>query len=267
MANLGIFTPAGIIASDEKQLLFISIGLMLIVVIPVIILTVVFAWKYRASNTKAKYSPEFTHSNLLEIIWWGIPIILIGILSVITWISSHKYDPYRPLDVNTPPLEIQVVALDWKWLFIYPKQHIASVNLVEIPVNTPIKFVITSDAPMNSFEVPELAGQIYAMPGMRTELNLMATRTGEFPGYSANYTGIGFAGMNFKAKVVSAEEYENWVKTSKKSENKLTQTNYDQLARQSENNPVAIYSDPADDLFYNIIMKYMMPMPQKQVTP
>lgn len=261
--GMGVLNPAGTIASDEKLLLVTAVGLMLFVVVPVIILNFWFAWKYRASNTKAKYSPEFSHSTILEVIWWTIPIIIIGILAVITWISSHRYDPYRPLNVKTKPIVIQVIALDWKWLFIYPQQNIASVNFVQFPINVPVQFLITADAPMNSFQIPELAGQIYAMPGMRTELNLMGTQTGDFPGMSTNYSGVGFAGMTFTARVSSQADFDAWVKKTQKSQQKLTPDSYHQLALPSENNPQAFYSPVSKDLFNNVIMSFMMPMPQK----
>ena len=263
VAHMGVLDPKGTIAVDERLLLFTAVGLMLLVVIPVIFLTFYFAWKYRASNTKAKYSPEFAHSTILEVVWWTIPIIIIAILAVITWVSSHRYDPYRPLDnvQGKKPLVIQVVAMDWKWLFIYPQQNIASVNFVQLPVNTPVRFFITADAPMNSFQIPQLAGQIYAMPGMQTELNVMGTENGDYPGISANYSGVGFAGMTFTARVSSQADFDAWVKKTQQSQQKLSSAVYDELAKPSENNPVAFYAPVSHDLFSNIIMKYMMPMP------
>jgi len=267
MVNLGVLSPHGIIASDERLLLITAVGLMLIVVIPVIILTVVFAWKYRASNTKAKYSPDFAHSTILEVIWWSIPIIIIGILAVITWVTSHRYDPYRPLDIKTKPIIIQVIALDWKWLFIYPDQNIATVNFVELPVNVPVRFFITADAPMNSFQIPQLAGQIYAMPGMRTELNLMASQTGDFMGMSTNYSGVGFAGMNFTARATSQADFDTWVKTVQKSSQRLSKDAYKQLQQPSENNSVQSYSTVTNDLFNNVMMSYMMPMAEPMTKP
>ncbi|MDX2164375.1 MAG: ubiquinol oxidase subunit II [Gammaproteobacteria bacterium] len=261
--NMGVLDPKGTIAADQRLLLFTAIGLMLFVVIPVILMNFYFAWKYRASNTKAKYSPDFAHSTLLEIIWWGVPIIIIAILGTITWITSHRYDPYRPLDNvgAKKPLVIQVIAMNWKWLFIYPQQNIASVNFVQMPVNTPVRFFITADAPMNSFQIPQLAGQIYAMPGMQTELNVMATENGDYPGISANYSGVGFAGMTFTARVSSQADFDAWVKKTQQSQQKLSKAVYAQLAKPSENNPVAFYAPVSNNLFNNVIMSYMMPMP------
>ncbi|HEV2613305.1 MAG TPA: ubiquinol oxidase subunit II [Gammaproteobacteria bacterium] len=263
MDRMGVMDPKGLIAADERLLIFTSFALMLLVVIPVILLTFYFAWKYRASNTKAKYSPEFAHSTVLEVVWWTIPIIIIAILGTITWITSHRYDPYRPLNVNTKPIVIQVVAMNWKWLFIYPDQNIASVNFVQFPVNVPVRFYITADAPMNSFQIPQLAGQIYAMAGMRTELNLMATHNGDYAGLSTNYSGIGFAGMMFTARATSQADFDAWVKSvqQSKSNQRLSKEAYKQLEQPSENNPVATYSSVTNDLFNNVIMSYMMPMP------
>lgn len=265
---MGVLDPKGIIASDEKLLLVTAVGLMLLVVIPVILLNFYFAWKYRASNTKAKYSPEFAHSTILEIVWWTIPIIIIAILGTITWITSHNYDPYRPLNSKVKPLVIQVIAMNWKWFFIYPDQNIATVNFVQMPVNVPVEFDITADAaPMNSFQIPQLAGQIYAMPGMRTELHLMANHMGDFAGISANYSGIGFAGMTFTARATSQADFDTWVKNIQKSNKPLTADGYKQLLLPSENNPVATYSAVPKDLFNNVLMSYMMPMPQKVNKP
>lgn len=259
--HMGVLDPKGTIAVDERLLLFTAVGLMLLVVIPVILLNFIFAWKYRASNTKAKYSPDFAHSTILEIVWWTIPIIIIAILATITWITSHRYDPYRPLDnTKVKPLVIQVVALNWKWLFIYPEQNIATVNFVQMPENVPVRFFITADAPMNSFQIPQLAGQIYAMPGMQTELNVMGTEDGDYPGFSANYSGVGFSGMTFTARVSSQKDFDEWVKKSQHTKQKLSKDVYEQLAQPSENNPVAYYAPVSPDLFNYVIMKYMMPM-------
>lgn len=254
-----LLDPAGIIAASEKHILINSVLLMLLVVVPVIVLTVAFAWHYRSSNTKAKYEPEWAHSTLLEIIWWGVPIVIIIILAAITWISSHKLDPYRPLTGKGKPLVIQVVALNWKWLFIYPQQHIATVNFLELPVNTPVRFLITADAPMNSFDIPRLAGQIYAMSGMQTKLNILATKEGDYRGLSTNYSGEGFADMYFTAHVGTMDEFNQWVSATQKSKQKLTMDAYNQLAQPSKKVAPEFYSGVTDGLFHSVIMKYMMP--------
>jgi len=255
-----VLDPKGIIAADEKHLLITAVLLMLIIVVPVIIVTFVIAYRYRASNKNAKYTPDWSHSNLLEAIWWSVPIVIIAILATITWISAHQLDPYRPLNSKVKPVTIEVIALDWKWLFIYPEQHIATINYVEFPVNTPVTFLITADAPMNSFQIPALGGQIYAMAGMQTKMHYLATEMGVYDGRSVSFSGDGFSGMAFKAHVTSDAEFKAWVKSVQASPNKLTMDVYNQLVQPSENNPVVYYSSFVDGLYNTVIMKFMMPM-------
>ena len=257
--DTAIFAPKGIIALQERNLIITTTLLMLIVVIPVLVLTFFFAWKYRATNKHAKYTPDWASNETLEAIWWAIPGVIILILAVITWKSTHELDPYKPLNSSVKPLTIQVVALDWKWLFIYPEQHIATVNLVEFPAGTPINFEITADAPMNSFWIPALGGQIYAMPGMRTQLHLMATEAGTFSGTSANFSGPGFSGMKFVAKSVSQSEFLEWAYAVKSASSTLTYDEYTTLSAPSKNQPVSLYAEVADGLYDKIIMKFMAP--------
>jgi len=257
--NMGVFNPKGIMALAERNLIVTATLLMLVVVVPVFILLAVFAWRYRASNIKAKYTPDWQSNTALEIIWWTIPTIIIITLGTITWKSSHALDPFKPLESNIPPITIEVVALDWKWLFIYPEQNIASVNFVQFPKDTPVNFRITADAPMNSFWIPQLAGQIYAMAGMDTRLHVMATEEGEYAGLSANYSGAGFSGMKFVAKASSQEEFDQWVQQVRQSPNTLNFYEYDKLAEKSRDNAVAYYSSVEDGLYGKIIMKYMVP--------
>lgn len=258
--KFAVLDPKGIIAADEKRLLLIAVGLMLIVVIPAIAMTFMFAWKFRASNTKAKYTPDKAHNNALEAVVWGVPCLIIAILATLTWFSSHKLDPYRPLDVAAKPITIQAIALDWKWLFIYPDQKIATVNYLQIPINAPVLFLVTADAPMNSLAIPQLSGQIYAMAGMQTKLNIMANAAGEYRGLSTNFSGDGFSGMRFKVKAGTQQEFEDWVNEVKKSPKMLTMETYNKLAQPSENSPVEYFTVPEQGLYNNIIMKYMMPM-------
>src|SRR5437868_3793345 len=178
--NIPVLQPRGTIGKQEQRLIITALLLSLIVVIPVFVMLFGFAWKYREGNKSARYDPDFDHSRTLESIWWGVPLILISILAVITWRSAHQLDPFKALDSKTPPVAIQAISLRWKWLFIYPQQNIASVNFIQMPVNTPINFEITSDAPMNSFWIPQLGGQIYSMSGMATNLNLEATQPGSY---------------------------------------------------------------------------------------
>ena len=259
-----ILNPKGLIAEKELQIIIIATALMLTVVIPVFVLLFYICWKYRASNKQATYDPYWDHNILAETIWWGFPFIIIFILSLVTYTSSHELDPFKPIQSDTKPLRIQVVALQWKWLFIYPEEKIATINFFQIPKNTPIKFEITADAPMNSFWLPQLGGQIYAMPAMRSELNLIADESGDYRGSSANISGTGFAGMAFIARASSKEDYDKWVKGVKESQNSLDGKEYDQLVHPSEYVPVSLYVLKDDDLFDSIIMKYMRPQ-QKHI--
>lgn len=259
-SHVDVLSPAGVIGQKERHLMIITTLLGLIVVIPVFILTGWIAWTYREGNKRpTKYSPNWDHSFKLEFIWWALPLAIITLLAVITWKSSHQLDPSRPLSSNQKPIDVQVVALQWKWLFIYPQQNIASVNLVQFPVNTPIDFQITSDAPMNSFWIPKLGGQIYAMSGMSTHLHLMADQAGEFGGSSANISGRGFAGMHFTAKAASQSDFEQWVNKVKKTPTQLTADKYNQLSQPSENQPVSVFNSAMPNLFDAVMLKYMEP--------
>ena len=245
-----------------------STVLMLIIVIPVIALTVLFAWRYRHSNTEATYTPDWDHSTQLELVIWAAPLLIIIALGALTWISSHTLDPYRPLrrlDAARPvpagakPLTIEVVALDWKWLFIYPEQGIAVVNEVAAPVDVPINFKITASAVMNSFFVPALAGQIYAMPGMQTQLHAVMNQPGEYAGFSANYSGAGFSGMHFEFRGLSASEFEQWVQSAKGAGQDLSKSRYLQLAQPSEREPVRRYSTVDAGLYDAILNQCVTP--------
>jgi len=261
--NIVVMNPKGMIGMRQRELFITASLLMLIVVIPVFVLTLFFAWKYKESNRKSKYTPEWEHSYLAEFLWWGIPMVIIVILSVITWKSSHELNPFKPLDSDKKPLVIQVLALEWKWLFIYPEQGIATVNFFQFPEKTPINFEISADAPMNSFWIPQLGGQIYAMPAMRSKLHLIASEVGVFRGCSAHISGEGFSGMNFDAKSSSQEDFDRWVKSVKQSSNNLNLDEYNQLAKPSSYNPVTSYVLMQQDLFDRIVMKYHMPAQEK----
>jgi len=257
--NMGVFNPKGIIALAEMNLIITTTLLMLIVVIPVFVMLAVFSWRYRAGNTKAKYSPDWHRSMVLEVIWWAVPIIIIVIIARVTWVSSHDLDPYKPIASNVQPITIQVVALEWKWLFIYPDQNIATVNFVQLPIDTPVNFRITGDAPMNSFWIPQLAGQIYAMAGMDTALHMLASEEGDYAGVSANYSGVGFSGMKFIARASSQEEFDQWVRTVRMSPDVLGIDEYAKLAEKSRDNEVSHYSSVHRGLYDKIIMKFMVP--------
>jgi len=258
-AHLAVFQAAGTISQQERNLIVIALLLSLIVVIPVFTMFIAILWRYRAGNTKAAYSPKLDRNNLAETVWWLIPSLIILVLSIITWTSSHTLDPYRSFS-NARPLTIQVVSLDWKWLFIYPDQGIATVNYVQFPEHTPVTFDITSDTVMNSFWIPRLAGQIYAMPGMSTQLHIMARGTGSYNGSSANISGKGFAGMTFTAKATSAQDFSRWTESVKHGKDTLDSSTYAALSKPSENNKPAFYASVQSGLYDTIVMNYMMPM-------
>lgn len=253
-----VLFPEGMIGKEQIRLLWIIQGLMLIIIIPVFVLTFIFSWKYRAGNKNEKYDPHLVDHLGAEVIWWTLPLIMVGILSILTWVKTHELDPYRPIPSENKPLTIQVVATQWNWLFIYPEQLIASLNFLEIPKDVPIHFEITSDAPMNSFWIPELGGQIYAMPKMMTELYLIANKVGEFTGRSANISGKGFAGMHFVTRSALPDSFESWVKEAKESKNPLDYEVYTELAKPQEDTPPKLFTLEDPDLFHRILMKYMV---------
>ncbi len=257
--NIAVLEPKGMIAEKESHLIITASLLMLIVVVPVLILTWFFAWRYREGNVKALHTPDWEHNTIAEVCWWGIPLVIIGILAMITWKSTHDLNPFNPIVSDKKAVKIQVVALQWKWLFIYPEQGIATVNFIQFPVDTPVNFEITADAPMNSFWIPQLGGMIYAMPAMRSKLHLIASEMGDFRGVSANLSGTGFAGMTFVAKSSSLADFEGWVQTVRQSKSQLTAESYKQLVMPSQNNPVATYILQDNNLFEEVLMKYMPP--------
>lgn len=252
-----VLQPAGPIAAGQKQLLITASLLMLLIVVPVLVMAFAIAWRYRESNKKATFSPTWDHSRVAETIWWLIPAALIAILAVMTWQSTYKYDPYRPIASVNKTLNIQVVALNWHWLFIYPEQKMASIDTLYMPVNTPVKFDITADAPMNSFWIPQLGGQIYAMPGMNTQLNLLADRSGVFNGSSANLSGRGFADMKFKAIATTQAQFDNWAKVASRSL-PMGYAQYNYVASLGRQEPkIKTYGEPEAGLYDRILNKYM----------
>lgn len=260
--NLVLFNASGDVARQQGDLIVVSTLLMLIIILPVMALTVFFAWRYRASNKVAEYKPEWDHSTSLELIIWAAPLLIIIALGALVWIATHTLDPYQPLkridadrriDFTTEPMTIEVVALDWKWLFIYPEQGIATVNELAAPIDKPIRFKITSTSVMNSFYIPALAGQIYAMPGMETQLNAVLNEPGVFDGFSANYSGAGFSGMKFKFHGMSDADFTQWVQKNKTASLKLTKQEFLQLQQPSERDPVKRYSAVAPTLFHDIL--------------
>jgi cytochrome o ubiquinol oxidase subunit 2 len=255
-SNLDVLDPKGSVGMAERSLIAVSTWAMLIVVIPVIALTLIFAWRYRASNKSAEYRPKWAHSTGIEIAVWLIPSLIILFLAVLTWKSTHELDPYRPLESQVKPINVEVVALDWKWLFIYPDLGIATVNQLEFPVGTPVNFNITSDSVMNSFFIPQLGGQIYAMAGMQTRLHLIADEAGDYAGESANFSGKGFSDMKFRAIASSPEEFNAWVAKVRASQDNLDMNRYNVVSQPGEKAPVTYFSSVDPKLFHNIIARY-----------
>ena len=253
---MAILDPKGQVGAAEKSLILTAAALMLIVIIPVIIMTVVFAWRYRASNKKATYSPEWAHSRPLEIIVWVVPLCIVSILAYLAWTRSHALDPFRPIEPGRSALTVQVISLDWKWLFIYPDQHVAAVNEVAFPVNTPVNFLLTSDTVMNSFFIPRLGSQIYTMAGMQTQLHLVADSVGSYHGLSANFSGQGFSGMTFTARAMSAADFQDWLGRARSAARPLDRAAYAMLARPSQDNPVEYFSPVEPKLFAGVLDKY-----------
>ena len=261
-----VLHPAGAVAAQQGHLIVVSTVLMLLVIVPVIALTLLFAWRYRKSNTRAIYAPDWDHSTQLELVIWAVPLLIIIALGAVTWISTHTLDPYRPLErldathpvaAGTQPLTVEVVALDWKWLFIYPQQGIAVVNELAAPVDVPITFKITASSVMNSFFIPALAGQIYAMPGMQTELHAVINRRGDYDGFSANYSGAGFSDMRFKFHGMSTGDFDRWVQAAKASGRTLDRDGYQQLQQPSEHDPVRRYANVAAGLYDAVVDRSM----------
>ncbi|MCO4094968.1 MAG: ubiquinol oxidase subunit II [Acidovorax sp.] len=260
-----VLNPAGDVASQQGLLVVQATVLMLIIIVPVIALTLWFAWKYRhnnAANTEDDYDPEWHHSTTLELVIWTVPLLIIIALGALTWIGTHKLDPYRPLDrisatkplaPQVKPLEVQVVAMDWKWLFFYPEQGIATVNELAAPVDRPIIFKLTATSTMNAFFVPDLAGMIYAMPGMQTELNAVINKPGVYKGLSSHYSGAGFSGMTFKFHGLSDADFAQWVQTAKTEGKALDKQTYLNLVKPSTRDPVQRFGRVEDGLYNKVL--------------
>lgn len=251
-----VLNPKGPIADAERGLLIDAFSVMMLVIVPVIVMAFWFAWRYRASNRAARYEPKWAESKLVDSIVWLIPAAIVIAVAVLVWRSTHRLDPYRPIASDVPALDIQVVGQDWKWLFIYPEQGIATVNQMAIPAGRPISLRITSDTVMNSFYVPALAGQIYAMAGMQTRLQLLASQPGKFVGRNTQYSGGGFSDQFFEVLATTPAEFDAWVAKAKQSPDKLDPATYARLAVRSRNVPFTYYSTVEPKLFDSIISRY-----------
>lgn len=249
----GVLVPKGPVGDQEKQLLLEALVPMLIVITPIIILTLWFAWWFRASNARATYRPRWEYSGRVEFSIWMIPLLVILFLGALAWVGAHQLDPYQPLASKRKPLVVQVVAMDWRWLFIYPEQGVASVNELAIPVDTPVSFKLTSATVMNSFFIPSLGGQIYAMPGMQTQLQLQASEPGNYRGLSAQFSGDGFSDMHFQVLATDAAGFDAWVQRARSAATQLDVTAYDRLAADHKVGGNAYYSPVTDALFDHAI--------------
>src|SRR5215470_16522768 len=256
----GVLDPKGPIAAAERLILFNSTGIMLAIVIPTMIATLGVAYWFRASNQRARYMPEFDYSGRLELLVWSIPIMTVLLVGGVTWIGAYDLDPRKPLASTAKPVRVQVVSLDWKWLFIYPDHGIATVNALTVPVGTPISFELTSSGVMNSFFVPQLGGQIYTMAGMVTRLNLQADHAGTFRGMSANYSGAGFSDMYFNVDAVPVERFAQWVAATRTAGPVLDAQTYANLAKPSKAVQPFAYRDVAPDLFKSIVSVGLQPV-------
>jgi cytochrome o ubiquinol oxidase subunit 2 len=251
----GVLDPQGPIASAQLLLLINSTAIMLVVVVPVILATLGFAWWYRSSNARATRGEDRAYEGRIEFVTWSIPALIVILLGGVIWIGSHQLDPRAPIPANADPLRVDVVALDWKWLFIYPDQGVAAVNQLVVPVGTPINFRLTSATVMNSFFVPQLGSQIYTMGGMTTHLNLLADTLGEYPGFSANFSGDGFSEMRFVVKAVPAGDFDGWVAQARGSGSALDDAGYAELAKPSQAVPPTTYRAVDPKLFERIVDK------------
>jgi len=256
--NVQILNPQGFVALQERNLIYLAVALMLIGAIPVFIMAIFVGRKYHANNTNAAYSPDWDHHHGLQIFFWGFLITIMSALSVIVWVAAHQLDPHVALEPDKKPFVVQVFALRYKWLFVYPQQGIASVNYVEFPEKTPLTFEITaSDTPMTSFWIPQLGGQIYAMSGMATQTHLIADTVGQYRGASSEINGDGYADMVFTAHSVTKSDFAAWAKRVKHSPNKLTYDSFKKLSQPSIPAQVTFYSSTPDNLFTTIVMQYM----------
>lgn len=263
-----VLDPSGDVASQQADMVIIATVLMLLIIVPVMALTVMFARKYRASNTEAEYEPEWEHSTQLELVIWAAPLLIIIALGAVTWTGTHKLDPYhpierldasRPLPAGVTPLEVEVVALDWKWLFIYPQYGIATVNELAAPVDRPVHFRLTASRVMNDFYIPALAGQVYAMPSMETQLNAVINAPGTYEGFNANYSGEGFNYMKFPFHGLTDAQFDQWIGQAKASGRTLDRAAYLQLDKPSKAVPVIRYSGVAADLYQRAMNNCVAP--------
>lgn len=256
--NIALFHTKGLIAQEQRELMIFAVVILLIATIPTLFILYFTAWKYRESNTKAVHDPLARQSPFVAGMMWLIPMAFLIAMAPVLWSSTHRLEPNKAIAADAKPITIQVVAMRWKWVFLYPEQQIATVNFVQIPKDTPVTFQLTADeAPMSSFWIPNLGGQIYAMTSHVNKLNLIGDTVGDYPGSTPEINGSGFSGMKFTARVSSTNDFESWVQGVKQSNNELSTDQYSNLLKPTENNPVAFYSDYQGDIYQKVFEKYM----------
>lgn len=261
-----VMFPAGHVGDAQRDLIVFTVLLMAFVFIPVITLTLWFAWRYRAQNTKARYEPKWDHSKLLEVFLWGGPIVIVLILGVVTWYTTYTLDPYDEIQSDNPPLEVKAIAMDWKWLFVYPKYNVASIGELALPVDTPVSLQLTSDTAMTAFMIPAMGSQIFVMNGMVTNLNLLPKERGNYLGRNYQYIGEYYHSMRFRARVMSSANFRNWVEHAKSTGTRLDTSRYAKLTEPGDFNRVAYFSPVKDHLFRYVYDLYHEGTPRNRLT-
>ena len=255
-SHMVLFDPKGPIGEAERFVILVAIALMLIVVIPVIVMAFLFSRKYRASNKKAVYMPKWHYSAKIDLVIWLVPIVIVTALGILSWTRTHQLNPFKPIDPDIKPVNVEVVSLDWKWLFIYPDYNVATVNQLGFPARVPVSFRITSDSVMTSFFIPQLGSQIYAMAGRQTRLHLMADKPGVYRGHNQQFSGRGYADMHFKAVSMTQVQFDDWIGRIKQSPDTLDLNRFEEVARPTAGYPVTYFSSVSSDLFNQVISKY-----------
>jgi cytochrome o ubiquinol oxidase subunit 2 len=258
---MNILDPQGPIGAADKTILIDSLAIMLAIVVPTIVAVFGFAYWFRASNAKARYLPHWAYSGRLELVVWSIPTLTIILLGGVAWIGAHQLDPAKPVEGSAKPLTIQAVSLDWKWLFLYPDQQVATINTLTVPAGVPLRFELTSSSVMNVFFIPQFGSMIYTMNGMATQLNLRADNPGTFGGLSAHFSGDGFSDMHFDVHVVPPEQFSKWAQDASRAEKSLDELSYGEIAKPSTKNQPAIYRLADPQLFHSIVMQKLPPSP------
>lgn len=255
--KLVILNSKGPIGKEEATLIYVSVAAMMIVIIPVFVMTYLFLKRYRDTNHNGDYQPDFVHSTKVEVVIWTVPVLIICFLSYLVWVKTHQLDPYKPIASENKPLNIQVISLDWNWLFIYPDHNIAMINELVIPEDVPLSFKLTSDTVMTSFFIPQLGSQMYAMAGMQTQLNLMADEPGTYDGHNVEYSGEGYDTMHFKVQAKTIPEFDAWVAQAKQEITPLDLATYKMVSKPNTNYPITLFSPVEPGLFHHVMATFM----------